>query len=53
MNPLRLGEQLRRVVFSQEQVVDRGCDFYPQPLGEFLVLNTEILYGLFFLDFLK
>lgn len=53
MYPFSLCKQLGRVILCQKQVVDRGCDFYPKPLGEFLILDTKVLDRLLVLDLLE
>lgn len=53
MYPFRLCKQLGGVVFCQKQVVDRGCDFYAKPLGEFLILDAEVLDRFLVLDLLE
>lgn len=53
MDAPELCEELGRVVFGEEQVVDGGGDFDPQPLGELAVLNAEFGYRLLEPDFFK
>lgn len=53
MNALGLSKELWGVVLGEEDVVDDGGDFDPQPLGKLAVLNAEVRYRLLLLDLRK
>lgn len=53
MDLLSLSEEFRRVIFSQEEMVDSRSNLNTQPFGEFLILNAEVLDLLLFSDLLE
>lgn len=53
MSALGLCKQIRRVVLSQEEMINCCGDFDPEPFCEFLILDTEVSDGVFDLDLSK
>ena len=53
MDFLGLSEKFGRVVFSQEEMVNRCSNFDSQPFCKLLVLDTEILDGGLVADFFE